>query len=670
MQGIAFFRFSLGLLALGLWGAGGPLALGEEDLAARDFDVSDIVRALPEAGPPGEPLGGPLTFNGLPLAGLLASRGALWADWSESARKDPPSFFSGLGGPDAIDLHALGEMARKGLEEIGLPEAEVSEVSKGPPCVRVRAKPEALRAVERSFAELAREANTEIAIEAILLPEEVLSRIAPAWAPEGPVLSDEVFREALLHPSSRLLRAVARNGQAVAAGLRDFRPIVSGSEVDQTGVIPVNQPVIEAPPAGEALTVRPILLAAGDAVWLDLALGRRRVQAEAREIGEDWGCLELPIAEKVWISTSAVVRPGNALVAGSVGGKGGLTALVRASVRRPAVPPPEGGGTGEKAPPAISAHDLSPLLEGSGRTWPPGGNACCGARVSFLSSWAGDFDLGRCGFYARRPRWGCEFLTERLREAGIEEGGAWWRCPRLYVFGDRAAKVREFVARELEKLSRLIAIDVRVWSAPRGCVFTILERAEGGRLLPEGWERELEGERDASVERYFVTGAQGEMLGLLASKEKSLVVGAREVSGGTGYAVLQRSSIDVRSFADGTELWLQAVPSPDATCLRIAVGGLRVRLVEERPVAVTILSLADPIQAGSAQPSGSSDAGTAQGMAIAERRKKIQLTLPRQAAELWSAETEVPSGRDVVLQVDAPEGDRATLLVARARPVP
>lgn len=125
----------------------------------------------------------------------------------------------------------------------------------------------------------------------------------------------------------------------------------------------------------------------------------------------------------------------------------------------------------------------------------------------------------------------------------------------------------------------------------------------------------------------------------------------------------------MRSFADGTELWLQAVPALAGTRLRIAAGGLRVRLVEERPVTATVLSVG-AVQGQGAQASGSSEARVAEGRAVAERRKRIRLTLPRQTAELWSAETEAPSGRDVVLQLDAPEGDRATLLVARAHPVP
>jgi hypothetical protein len=47
--------------------------------------------------------------------------------------------------------------------------------------------------------------------------------------------------------------------------------------------------------------------------------------------------------------------------------------------------------------------------------------------------------------------------------------------------------------------------------------------------------------------------------------------------------------------------------------------------------------------------------------------KTMNLTLPHQSVEYWPAELEVPFGRDVILKMDVPEGETATLVVGRVR---
>src|SRR5262249_4733598 len=156
--------------------------------------------------------------------------------------------------------------------------------------------------------------------ECLLVPLEVLDKKAPSWSTEGPLLAGSVFEEALADPRSRLLSVVARDGQRVGSASKDVQPLVVDHEVNQTGVIPVTNPVIDAPFAGDRLEVCPSSMPGENAVALDMSVGRCRVTARKTTLGLDWGDLELPITDETLISASTVAVPGKTLVLGLLGG--------------------------------------------------------------------------------------------------------------------------------------------------------------------------------------------------------------------------------------------------------------------------------------------------------------------------------------------------------------
>jgi len=91
--------------------------------------------------------------------------------------------------------------------------------------------------------------------------------------------------------------------------IAEIQAFLFDQEVNQTGVIPVVNPVIESPWAGDRLEVCPFVLPGGT-VWLDVAVGRLRVKAEAKDLGKDFGRLEFPATDQTLIGRAASSRPG------------------------------------------------------------------------------------------------------------------------------------------------------------------------------------------------------------------------------------------------------------------------------------------------------------------------------------------------------------------------
>ncbi|MGQ9590798.1 MAG: hypothetical protein ACUVYA_10945 [Planctomycetota bacterium] len=505
----------------------------------------------------------------------------------------------------------------------------------------VRAPLEALASVEGFLGELRREARTRIIVQAILLPSEALDEIRPSWVSEGPFLPEEVFRSAVLDPRSRLIEANARSGQSVMAGSRDSRPVVLDSEVNQTGVIPVANPVVHTPPAGEWLIVLPSLLPGKETVWLDLSVGRLLLDVEPRTVSGDCGALQFPVTQKTWISTSAVLTPGRVLVIGSTTATGGLAALVRVRIRGPEEPAKAETGKTEAA---ISVFDIALLQGRARRAWPP--------------------RIVGSGFWSAAPRLpsGGERLLDHFRALGIEAPVSLVGT-RLFFSGSRAAELRSLLSRELEEVSRLAAVDVRVFKVRRAQLAAILDGAEEGAVLEERWLKTLE--CDAEVERYFVAGPLGQALGFFAAKQKAFATDVDQVSGGTGYAVLEVSDPEVSWCGDGTELFVQADSTADPARLRITLGALFAKIVKEERVAVRFPVLTPTSR--EIVPGPSSEEEPSPGVVHVLTPKEVYLTLPRQDIRVFSAEVEAPADRAVVLKTDAGQGDRATLLIGRAR---
>ncbi len=202
----------------------------------------------------------------------------------------------------------------------------------------ITAPAQAHDAVRSILGPLAEAARFVFSTECLLVPVEVLEGILPGWRSQGSYLAGDVFEKALADGRTRLVSTLSRNGRRAASASREIQYFVVDHEVNQTGVIPVLNPVIDFPRSGDRLEVSAALLPGG-LVGLDLAVGRFQATAVKTDVGAEWGDLELPTTEETLLSASTVVVPGKVLLAGTIGGRDPIAILVRTAVRSGAAEP-------------------------------------------------------------------------------------------------------------------------------------------------------------------------------------------------------------------------------------------------------------------------------------------------------------------------------------------
>jgi hypothetical protein len=665
-----------------LAGVGSSLVMGEEPkkITTRRYDLSAVVN--PARNHP---------FVLRPQGNLIfRARG----DY-ESGRWDGiPSFGSdpeiarGTGVALDVGLPAIFNeklLAREGIgEQISLLlgseglDSEERNTSWSGSVLQVTAPPAAQEIVASFLSPLEEAGSILIAVECLLVPVEVLEKLSPDWRSSGPYLAEDVYKKALRDGRSRLLSTVARSGQVVASGSKEVVPLVVDQEVNQTGVIPVVNPVVESPLSGDRIEVCPTLLDGQDAVWLDLGIGRFRVTSRKYNPGRDFGDLELPITDEALISTTAVAVPDKAFVAGILEGRegSGLAAIVRVKVKKPAGPASPAGAEASRITRVFSVSHLvtdyprrawQPEPAGPSPTAPPGHGG-----VGFT------FDGGTVEPVARS-----ELLLQALQGEMAqfrEEEYSTSLIGRGNLLFSGTPRAAEAIQRILENLSKplcqAVAVDVDLLSVPRSVLGQVLAAAEDGTVLADGWEKTIEAKEGLKKRRFTAMGVPGQPLALLVAKIKTFVTDVELVSGGTGFAIIQVADLVPKTCGDGTDLRLRVELAEGAGQARLKLEGGDVRLLEERAVTATFPDL--PVYSGGG---GGAEGGSSQGPSPPPVRpssqgsndkiiKQVQFTLPRQSVQYWTSEINVPLDREVILQTDAAEGEAATILVGRVRRVP
>jgi hypothetical protein len=545
-----------------------------------------------------------------------------------------------------LDRETIQQRVIDALASAGAETADVGgTISWSGNVLTVRAPAAALAAVERALAPVLAVASYLVSVDCLLVPLEVLDGLAPGWRSDPNALPRDVFAKALLDGRSRLLSVAARNGQRTATGSRNIKAMVTDQEVNQTGVIPVVNPVVEASLSGDRLEVRPVVLSGREALWLDLVVGRVRTGAERKDLGGDWGELELPESRETLISTTLIAASGTPIVAGVIEDRQGLAAIVRAELR-PAARPLQGQGAQGTS---FAFRDARILLEKRpARRWP---------------SWNVQDRLSPA-----EPRFGDRnVLAESLRQ---RSGSPDEEAQLEVLFGgyvdfrgpeEIQKRLVTALEQEIAAAAKVVSVDIDILAVSRVGLSTAREAAEGGFLLAADWRKAL-GPKDILGERRCaVTGVAGQVHALRQATIRNYVADVNQVSGGTGFAIVMMSDPEVQTCGDGLEIRILAEPLPGGGAARVRIEGATSRILEERPFTVTFPVI--PHLTGT----DSSSEATGRPTEAKEVRKTLSLTLPHLSVDYWSEEVQAPLDRDVILHASAPEGDTASLLIGRVR---
>ena len=623
-------------------------AAGEEPPGdTRSYDLSPLVRPVRNASFVLEPRG---SLN-LESNDLGPAQKDSWLSDAPPFGPEPPAPPQGSGpAPEESPGMNREEIERLVIDVLVAAEmgedAAMEALSWRGNVLTVKAPAPARSALDAQLAPLVESAGMLIAVECILLPLDALEALAPGWRSSRGELPPEVFDKALLEERASYLSVAARSGQRAATGSRSTTAMITDHEANQTGVIPVLNPVVDTPISGDRLEVRPVLLGGKGLIWLDLAVGRTRLEAREVELGGDWGKIELPTTKETIISTTLALAPGAAAVAGLVHDKDGAAALVRASIR--------GGrraGTERRgAVPSHDSYDVRLFLEPRpARRWPP---AAFQDRLS--PSWPPYPD----GDALQRR-------LERAARAGAPDEDLEMSFDRrLGVRGSEGARKRLQAAleAEVEAMARVVSVDIDILTLSRAGLAKVRKAAGASSVLGKDWRKALEPAEITAERRCSLTGIAGQVHAAREAVVRSYVIDVNQVSGGTGFAILSVADPEIGTCGDGLELRTLAEVLPGDRAARIRLEGGLARIFEERTLTATFPAV--PVFTGTGSESGARPA--AAGL-IGEVVKTISLTLPRQSLEHWSEEVEAPLDEDVILHMGAREGPSATVLVGRVR---
>ena len=495
-------------------------------------------------------------------------------------------------------------------------------------------------------------ASQRFLVECLLVSADVLSEAAPGWRTSLPHLEDEAFEKTLLDRRSRLLSAVAQSGDWLTTGTRDSQALVSDYEINQTGVIPVTNPVLDVPLAGDWLEARAMPVPGEGRVWLDLSIGRFRLKSSSSKLGVLWGNLDLPVTREALLSLSTLIAEGKPLVAGSLGG--GTSDVVVVRLRRQ-----RARGT-EAAPQksgksVLRVYDASLLLRGEeSRSW-----------------WRGQ-DPGRID----EPD--AEALIEHIQSlAGGEkifDGGSAWLEPGprgrlLLLWASRPIheKVESLIKGSIRRLSHLAAVDLEFLDLPRDVFVALRARTEDGFLLGRGWRDSIADKAEVKRRVFSLTGVAGEIHAMRRASIHSLVAGLANVSGGTGFAIIERVDPLVRSCGEGTEFRVRVDFLPDSQGARLYLEGVESRLLDVRDVIARFPSLTQAKGGDPSRPLGpESDSGGHMGRVV-PIVKELKMNLPHQSVRYLSVHRNLPLDRSVILYSDAGEGEATRMLIGTVR---
>jgi len=602
------------LLVAALSASVGPTGAAEAERTTRVFDLRFLRR-------------------GQEAAGIVLPGPSLRSEWSYDSTVDPWKV-------DERDERRLapGDI-RNLLERFIDPDSwhnSRNSIEDPPWRLVITQSPETLGRVAAFLALLGDRASRVIVAELALVPPESIERAAPGCLKPGasPWLDGSAFDAALLADSGRAawLTAMAAEGEFVRLQPRSVSMIFGGLEVNQTGVLPVVDPDIQASFEGAAAELRVMPLPQEGWLRAELKLGRRGVRGkERRKILQ--AEIELPSAAQEEVGTSVIVPEGKTILIGSF----------------------SPGQAGEQPSAAESAPSFAALLRvrrmtaGSPRR--PGGRphvfeaaALLMPPPKFALRLGGSDEMYAVSVQSARPKGEVEvsrfgvgeegLLNALAEEAGLEDAERFVLAGGV-LFHAEPEPVSTKIRARLGALARehLRLVTVELWQGPAS-PGEITGDGAAGALLGLGWIDRMASRPGIRARISSLVRAQASLASVLS---RSFVADVEMVSGGTGEITAIVAQPVVATTGAGLLLNIACDLVPGSGFAQLHVHGEMARppVFGRQARARASLEVAPPKE-GEASP-------------IQATAEWVMLDLPDEDGDRWEHLVAVPLGRPVLL---------------------
>lgn len=507
--------------------------------------------------------------------------------------------------------------------------------------------PEVHRAISRLLGELRDRRARMVTVDVALVP---LDRVPGIAASRSPWISDREFEAALdeAKAAGTRLSLTAYNEQLVStfSGVR-WTQLVD-AEINQTGVIPVANSVVEKRPLGISLELRPTRLARSGWYRVDLRLARLAKTGPAARNATFFGDFQIQPLREESLETVLLLEEGRAVFAGSLpmrlGGElrpAGVLARIRPLAVRAEpreAPPPEETFH-------LRAYDVAFLLEPL-----PGEEPLLDGDVLV--------DLIESG--VDPEAW-------RDERAGLEIDGS---GRLLHAVARQAThrKVGEFVDRHVRDRARLARLEVVELEGPLESIRRIRSRAAGSGQLPADWPELPESQGLEEVHRTVSLGVLGCRMKARAFRARRFFSDVDNVSGGTGFTVQMMPDPILESAGTGFELEASVRPALRAGFLAVDLELTRVQTRFERKAEILIATTVESAEAAGVARVVPGDEETPGGIVRPTLTAQIpfRIDLPRQEGLARHFQTVVPAGHPAILEVRSVGEGKGRLLVLTA----
>jgi len=513
--------------------------------------------------------------------------------------------------------------------------------------------PDVLEKIDSLLTLLETRESRTFGIDLAMVPPESLEKAAPLCLRPGssPWLDGDVLDRAVAADPARAAVLCAQAAEGAPAHLQPpaVALLLGDLEVNQTGVIPVTNPVVE--PAFLGLHAKAVVRSGpiDGRLRVDLELGRAGLRGKPerrRVLGAE---LDLPVTEREQAGTSIAVEDGRTAFVGffspgasAQGGPGDMKTAAFAVLLRVRGSTPAAGGQ--------PVPSLPGLIEAGVLLFEPRDHSIQGLPAARRSDSKAapreDLVLGAAA--AALDPANIDAARERIALAH----GA------VLVVGSEedARRVRLELARLARERLRMITLDLWQGQAESG---ELAGAAGSSVLLDPSWIEKI-GSRPGLRAR--LSGVRGARMSLASVVARSCVTDVNMVSGGTGMQITVAADPEVEAIGAGLILDASCDIVPGEPWAQLEVSGELARPpVFGRQARARSSLEVKPAPAGDRTP-------------IEATAEWVLIDLPDEDTDLWRHLLTAPLGRPVLLNAlpdsSSPGKTRALVAVVHETPVP
>ncbi|HVR75154.1 MAG TPA: hypothetical protein VMT52_12510 [Planctomycetota bacterium] len=433
----------------------------------------------------------------------------------------------------------------------------------------------------------------------------------------SPWLSEEVFDKACAEsqPAAEVAQAGTPMGQRLRLLPRRVRRQVTDQEVQQTGVVPVVQPVVTSLPDG--IFVEATAHATPDEALLrvDLRVDRHRLEpmVETRRLPD--GDIELASGSSQLFAGCVLVPPRRTVIAGFVRtpgptGPDGFLLLVRLT--------PWARNPDPSSPGPVECIDIGAITEPfprsralDGLIWRPEDSLSTDPPPGPVSK---------------------SVLDEAIQRGESAQGVRCSHVERSVLVGGEPAGARS-VRESLSLLARsaLRPLVVELWEGEVDDA--TLEALSKGAATAKEWLEQRR--RDGLRVRILCTSGADASIAAFAARAH--VSDLNRVTGGTGFSIIEVGDVDVRTAGEGVALDLRCEPVAGQDAIQLSLRGELAR----KPSFERHSRTRSPRVEGG-RPAAKNVPGDSLGW--------IQIDLPDEDSDRWRHYAPAPYGQPVLLQ--------------------